>query len=155
MKRTRINRESAKHRARRQETSPVREAYVRRFGFCWVCEHRPKVIIWPGLGPKDLNCHEILRGSGYRTKTLDEFCQIVVSCNECNQGPLHCRREYPDERQLALVKRFAPDSYDLARFLELRNHNAPLAISDKAVDYWVKRDSDPISKLGRSTIDPR
>ena len=136
MKRFRIRSQSSKARRRASQVASPRESYVRQFGFCWVCRHRPRVIVYPPITSKDLACHEILRGTAHRQKALDEFCQIVVACGECNCGPLHDRKLWPDAKQLALVQHYAPNKYDLKRFNKLRSEAAPQYVEQSEVDGW-------------------
>ena len=135
-----MNRTSKRRRRREADCRALRLALIELVGKCECCGHGPDNP-WPDLGYQMsvLCCHEILN-AGLRQKTLDEPCTLLVACYFCNQHELHNRTKWPRERQLAALKRSRPDGefgYNLARFLELRNPNAPLAITKEEVDRWL------------------
>ena len=135
MKRTRIKSVSAKRRARMDEVREFRRELVSKVGRCERCLYKPR--------PRDLyvslHCHEILNGP-LREKTLDEPAALIVACWNCNSGPLNSKGDYPLARQLAIIKRFAPDRYDLEHVLHLRNPKAPSYVTEEEVDAWIEKD---------------
>lgn len=125
----------------------LRRSLVESIGFCELCGLRPRRDVHAVL-----HCHELL-GGGRRDKTLDEPASLLVTCWECNSGPLNCKAApwvqverciecglYPLARQLAIIKFRCPERYDLERVLELRNPNAPNAVTEEEVDEWVRID---------------
>lgn len=82
--------------------------------------------------------HEILNGP-LRDKVLDEPCALLVLCWHCNGSVVTDKRKWPVAKQLALLRRRAPDSYDLERFNWLRNPNAPRFVEEAEVNLWTER----------------
>lgn len=99
-----------------------------------VCGHSPRRP-WPDkpLDCSTLCCHEIARGP-LRQKALDKPYAILVVCAWCNEYQLHNRRTWPEARQLAVLKRRAPEDFDLEAYNRLVNDRAPLRITMEEVD---------------------
>lgn len=111
------------------EVMPYRRALVEATGKCQLCgEKRAR-----------LDCHEILNG-GLRSTVLDEPSCLIVTCWDCNSGPLNRKGEMPLARQLAIIKVTSPDRYDREQVLQIRNPNAMQFVTEEEVDHWVKRD---------------
>ena len=85
----------------------------------------------------NLCCHEILNGPD-RQKVLDEPSCLIVACWQCNGNQLEDKKTWPLARQLALIKSKAPERYDRARVLELRNPNAPNFVTEEEVDEYLR-----------------
>lgn len=80
-------------------------------------------------------CHEIANGPD-RFAALDKPFAILVLCWFCNGHEVEDRAKWPESRQLAVLKRCSPGSYDLAKYLELTNPRAPKRITEEEVDIW-------------------
>lgn len=80
-----------------------------------------------------LCCHEIANGP-LRDKALDKPFAILVACWACNGGPLNDKKEWPEARQLAVLKRESPEDYDLVAYNRLVNERAPNRITPNEVD---------------------
>lgn len=81
--------------------------------------------------------HEIADGP-HRQKALDKPYACLVTCWQCNSGPLKDAKEWPESRQLALLQAWFPDRYDLVAFNLLVNVNAPQRITQSEVDQWTE-----------------
>ena len=111
----------------------VRRDLVERIGRCECCGRRAER--WQDIHAV-LHCHEILNGP-LRDKTLDEPCSLLVTCWTCNSEKLTDKKEWPIERQLALILKSDPERFDLKRFLWLRNPNAPEAVTTEDIREWM------------------
>ena len=137
MKRTRIKNESAKKRARREEAKPWRDQRVIDYPSCWICgtEDRDGKRIWPIREQNQICVHEIASHAGMRLKFLDKPCATLVLCWRCNLV-VEDRSEWPEERQLNLLREKAPSDFDLRLYLELTNPRAPRRIEIEEIDFW-------------------
>ena len=79
-------------------------------------------------------CHEIANGPD-RQKALDQPYAILVLCWWCNAHEVTDKRQWPQARQLAVLKARAPDSYDLAAFNTLVGRG-PRRITEEDVLSW-------------------
>ena len=133
MQRSYIKRQSKKFRDRAKESKPIRDELIRETGKCQLCGSR-----------RELSCHEILRG-GLRQKVLNEPSCLIVACWGCNSGPLNRQGEWPLARQLALILETAPERYDLARVMFLRNPNAPYFVTQEEVNEYMTTQEKPLT----------
>jgi len=113
--------QSKKRRKLMVAAGPYRDKLIQATGHCQICRGRRK-----------LSCHEILNGP-LREKVLTEPSCLLVVCWECNQE-LCNKTKWPLPRQLAVLKRTAPQRYNLERVLYLRNPNAPYAVTEAEVE---------------------
>jgi len=130
-----MRRVSRKTRARKDAARPVREALMRRHGRCMICGHSPKSP-WRDK-PREcsqLCCHEIACGS-HRQKALDQPCAILVLCWWCNGQRVTDKGEWPESRQLAVLKRRSPGDYDLKAYNTLIGLG-PNRITEEEVGAW-------------------
>lgn len=135
-----MRRVSAKTKRLIEKSRGFRADLVESVGSCELCGTSP---LRPKHGLPSLNqlcCHEILNGP-LRQKVLMEPSCLIVACWKCNQNELNQKGEWPLARQLAIIKRKAPERYDRERVLLLRNENAPRFVEEHEVDEWVKIDS--------------
>jgi len=122
-------RTKSKKRARRErEAKPFREALVARVGRCENCGAKRKLCV-----------HEIANGTN-RQKALDQPYAVLVLCWACNGGPFENKGEWPESRQLALLRARRPSDFDLAAYLELTSPNAPRRIELWEVVDWMTRE---------------
>ncbi len=139
-----MRRVSQKTAARNAEAQPFRRNLVRRVGHCEVCGHDP-LRARPGEIHWCLHVHEI-RGNSQRSKCQDKPHGVLVVCARCHVEHLSSSAgtaEYPEARQLALLKRNRPEDYDLARYLEAFHPSAPQAVTQEEVDGWLRSPSTP------------
>ena len=126
--------QSAKFRARAAEVRPFRKALIQRVGHCEVCGHDPNRVR-PGMIAWEMCCHEILNGP-LRQKCLDKAHSLLVVCWVCNSERLTNKVEYPEARQLAILRASRPDDFDLAKHNALANPNAPNRVTLEEIDAW-------------------
>lgn len=79
--------------------------------------------------------HEIANGPN-RQKALDQPYALLVLCWWCNSEVVTDKREWPEARQLSLLKRRAPDNYDLTAYNTLVGRG-PNRITEEDVDRWT------------------
>ena len=114
---------SAKRAAREAESQPARDALRDRVGRCEYC----------GRHNAGLQVHEILRGTGFRQKALDQPCAQLVLCHACHD----IMGGRPLAEQLAILCRSRPGDMNLTRFYELSGrHDYPTRYD---VNMWYKR----------------
>jgi len=128
-----MRRVSKKTAARVAECKPFRDALIAEVGCCEVCLRRRQVR------PGKLCVHEIARGS-HRHKAVDKRFALLVLCDRCHLERIHGNEQWPQARQLAVLKRSRPADYDLAAFLNLKNPNALRAITEEEVQAWLGLD---------------
>lgn len=134
-----MRRESAKARKRREEARPVRTALLARHRRCMICGRSP-VDPWRGLPREcsELCVHEIANGP-HRQKALDKPYALLVLCWHCNAEAVEDKRQWPEARQLALLRALAPEDYDLVAYNALVNPRAPNRITEEEVSAWIFR----------------
>lgn len=81
-------------------------------------------------------CHEISCGP-LRDKSLDKPFAILVLCWHCNGSVVTNKKEWPEARQLAVLKRESPEDYDLQAYLELTNPRAMQRITEDEIDSFI------------------
>ena len=86
-------------------------------------------------GLPQLCCHELLNGP-LPQRTLDEPSCLLVVCWLCN-AELCDKSVWPLARQLAVLKKTAPERYNLRRLLEIRNPRAMLAVTEEEVYFYL------------------
>lgn len=124
---------SSKRRLREQEAKPLREALIAEVGCCEMCGARPVPgSAWPG---HRLCVHEIC-GGPYRQKLLDKRHSTLVLCWLCNGGPAEDSAQWPESRQLALLKHSRPTDYNLAAHNAEINPRAPRRVEQHEVEQW-------------------
>lgn len=130
---------SSKRRRRAAEVRGMRQRLVNEADGCEICNHSPDnpnpSFPWE---LSKLVCHEILCGSGYREKALDQPYAILVICVYCNEHVVTNKGKWPQARQLATLQRRAKSRYDLVAFNKLANANAPDRITQAEVDEWAR-----------------
>jgi hypothetical protein len=115
---------------------PLRTRLLRERGKCDICGHSP-AHPWPNK-PRECSAlclHEILNGPG-RDKALDKPYALLCLCWACNSESVEDKAVWPQARQLAVLKRVAPQYYDLKAFNWLSNPNAPNRITAEEVETW-------------------
>ena len=75
--------------------------------------------------------HEIARGP-LRQKALDKEYATLVVCGFCHEL-VGDKSQWPEARQLAVLKRSRPDDFDLAAYNALVNPRAPNRIAIEEV----------------------
>jgi len=86
-----------------------------------------------------LAVHEIASGPD-RQKALDKPFAVLVLCWACNSGPFQNRGKWPESRQLALLARRRPATFDLTAYLELTSPRAMKRIEIHEVLQWMEED---------------
>ena len=100
-----------------------------------ICGHSPKRP-WRDK-PADcscLCCHEIARGKN-RQKALDKPFALLIICSWCNCQVVTSAAEWPEARQLALLRRKSPGDFGLAAYNALVGQG-PDRITMEEVDQW-------------------
>jgi len=130
-----MRRVSKKTQARIDECRELRQQLVREVDRCEVCGHDPK---WarPGRIAWSLACHEIANGP-LRQKALDKRYALLVTCWRCNSERLTDKKEWPEARQLARLKRSRPQDYDLVAYNKLVGYG-PNRVTEEEVRTWEK-----------------
>ena len=127
----------SKRRAKRnRQVSKIRKGLIRRVRKCELCQHGPKRPSRSHpLEGSLLACHEIARGI-HRSRALDQPYALLVVCWLCNSHLATHPKEWPESRQLAVLRASRPDDYDLEAYNLLVNPNAPERITQDEVDQW-------------------
>ncbi len=129
-----MRRISKKMQKRIDEVADFRRDLIATVGQCEICNYIPgRHWRWP----PGLVCHEISRGP-LRQKSLDKSFAILILCIACHED-LDDRKEWPDARQLAALKRSRPEDFSLQAFNLLVNPNAPNRVMPSEVDIWLAR----------------
>lgn len=124
-----MRRQSRKAAKRAAETRQFREQFIQEVGCCELCGYNPSL---PGGYVRPLACHEIARGQA-RQRALDQRCAILVLCQECHMRRIHGPEDWPEARQLALLRRSRPDDFDLSQYNLIVGYG-PDRISEEDVD---------------------
>ena len=130
-----MRRQSAKFRERSKQAKPIREALIARAGECMICGTNTTKRKHGLYELNQLCCHEIA-GGPLRQKFLDLPYGILVLCYYCNQYEVEDKAKWPQSRQLSVLQKKSPDSYDLQAFNFAVNPNAPRRIEQHEVDQW-------------------
>ncbi len=124
LKRSPLKKESAKHKARREEAREWRKSRTEGSS-CWICGTSEKKRKHPIREHNNICVHEIAGAWGAnRQKAIDKGHSTIVCCWKCNLD-LEDRSVWPEARQLAVILKHAPDDYDLVAHNSLVNDNAP------------------------------
>ena len=119
-----------------REVKKGRDELLSETGACMICGASP----WnPRLDkPRELSelCVHEIAGGPLRGRALDCRFACLVLCAFCNQHEVTDLGKWPVSRQLAVLKRWRPEDYDLVAFNELVNPNAPLAVTEEEVNEW-------------------
>lgn len=118
---------SNKQARRNREAKPVRDALRAEVAACELC----------GTTKGRFDLHEICRGV-HRQKALDKRFALLVVCRFPCHEKLGSAAEWPEARQLALLKARRPEDFDLSAFLELTSPRAPRRIELSEVLEWMK-----------------
>lgn len=124
--------QSKKTAARERECHEFRWLFTQEVCRCEACGHDP-TNVKPGQIRWRLETHEIARGS-LRQKALDKRYAILRVCLPCHDE-MGNRREWPDARQLAALRKSRPDDYDLVAFNKLVGRG-PNRITQEDVDAY-------------------
>ena len=89
-----------------------------------------------GNAKRKLDIHEICRGPT-RQRALDKRYAILAVCRPCHDK-LGSAAEWPEARQLALLKTRRPSDFDLGAYLELTSPRAPRRIEIEDVLEWME-----------------
>lgn len=81
-----------------------------------------------------LCCHEIACGP-HRQKALDKPFALLVLCWGCNEYAVTAKREWPEARQLAVLRARRPKDYDLPAYNALVGYG-PDRITEEDVGKW-------------------
>lgn len=105
-------------------------------GKCEICGHSPT---WPWKDQpafmSALAVHEIARGT-HRQKAVDKRYATLVVCGVCHER-LGSKADWPEARQLAVVKFRRPKDYSLVAYNELVNPRAPQRITEEEVNRYL------------------
>ena len=117
-----MRRISKKTAVRIAEATEFRRALVSEVQHCEICGHAPGRV-GPGRVAWALHVHEIARGK-HRNKALDKRFAVLVVCFRCHMEQLDSREQWPEARQLAVLKRSRPADYNLEAYNELVGHGS-------------------------------
>lgn len=123
-----------KRRNRNDAVRETRRNLVREVGRCEICGHDP-ARVKPGNVAWALHVHEIARGPN-REKALDQRYAVLVLCWRCHVERVHGDEDWPEARQLAVLKRRRPEDYDLAAYNTLIGRG-PYRITEEGVAQWI------------------
>lgn len=116
------------------EVKEIRGRLIAKRGKCMICGHSPRM---PHKSKpvecSQLCCHEIANGPN-RDKALDKPYAILVLCWWCNGQVVTDKRAWPEARQLGLLRRLAPEDFDLPAFNRLVNPRAPHRITMEEIE---------------------
>ena len=112
---------SKKTAAREDECRDFRVAFRKEVGHCEICGHDPTRVKY-GQIAWVIHIHEISRGA-LRLKSLDKRFAILAVCWRCHEE-LGNRTEWPDARQLAVLRRSRPEDFSLEKFNQLVGRGA-------------------------------
>jgi len=126
-----MRRQSKQTAARERACREFRRQLIMEVRCCELCGHDPGR---PGSGRISwaLLPHEIARGPS-RQAALDKRFAILVLCYLCHVDRIHGNEDWPEARQLAVVKRSRPQDFDLAAYNKLKGYG-PNRITEEDVD---------------------
>lgn len=131
-------RKVSKKRAKRNaQAKPFRDELRDRVGHCEICGHDPKRVRFGAIAWA-LHVHEIARGTANRHKAMDKAYATLVVCFPCHSGPLESRELWPEERQLAALRRSRPNDYSLADYNTLVARGKR-RITEEDVAQWLQK----------------
>jgi hypothetical protein len=91
-----------------------REQLKREVGHCELCRYDPSGMKY-GEPLRAMHQHEIARGP-FRDKARDKRYAVLWLCCSCHQLRIHGNEDWPQSRQLAVLKKSRPKDYDLDAF---------------------------------------
>lgn len=112
-----------------KQVKPIRDGLREEAGCCDICGTKYGI----------LDVHEIGRGP-CRAICLGERCALLVVCRTCHDEKLSNTKEWPEARQLALLARQRPASFNLQAYLELTSPKAPKRIEIHEILAWMEED---------------
>ena len=121
-----------KRAARNRECREWRRQLIREVGRCEICGYCPAFRQLLGWELYSLVVHEIARGPN-REKAQDKGYATLVVCGACHEDKVSSKKEWPESRQLAALKRSRPQDYDLAAYNKLVGRG-PDRITEEEVD---------------------
>ena len=104
-----MRRVSKNKAARDAEEAAFKRKLCDELGVCEICG--PDAT----RAKSDIELHHIARGC-HREKASVERCAVLLLCWTCHKLRVHGKVEWPQSRQLAVLKRSRPQDYDLAAF---------------------------------------
>jgi hypothetical protein len=125
MKRSRLNRVSAKRRELRKQVAPLEKGFLSQFKTCVYCGQRPATGI------------DHIAGGASRQAALSNRCAWNASCWECNSGDANDPDKFPIERKLAVKLTTDGEFFDLDTFNAIRGRAAG-AITLADVSAWLE-----------------
>ena len=129
-------RQYTKKRAKRnRECREWRRQLIARVGRCEICGYCPAYRRLLGWELYSLVVHEIARGPN-REKAQDKRYATLVICGACHEDKVSSKKEWPEARQLAALKRSRLADYDLAAYNALVGRG-PDRITESEVDTWT------------------
>ncbi len=81
---------------------------------CEICGHDPTRAS-SGFLAWRMVAHHIARGI-HREKARVKRCAVLLVCWRCHTERVHGNEDWPQSRQLAVLKKSRPEDYDLAAF---------------------------------------
>jgi hypothetical protein len=133
-----------KRAARNRECREWRRQLIRDVDRCEVCGCCPQYRLMAWGQRIVLAVHGIARGPN-RHKALDKAHSVLVVCQMCHDGPFASKKEWPEARQLAALRRSRPGDYGLAAYNELVGRG-PDRITQEEVDAWTLKDSSSFTR---------
>jgi hypothetical protein len=130
---------SKKQAKRNGECREFRRQLVATVGHCELCFHDPKRVR-PGSVAWALSVHEIARGC-HRMKALDKPYACLVVCYLCHSTRLDSRAEWPEARQLAMLRRSRPSDYSLEDYNALIGRGPNRITEDEVESYGSQREN--------------
>lgn len=109
---------------RDREAKPYRDEMLRRIPVCEVCQSQPSEDV-----------HEIMRGNADRMKAQDKPYATLAVCRIPCHEELGDASEWPEARQLALLKQRRPDDYDLAAYNKLKGYGSDRITEEDVAEY--------------------
>ena len=100
--------------ARKAEESAFKRELFDELGACEICGHDPTLGSRGNMAWR-MELHHIARGI-HREKARVERCAVLLLCWRCHQLAVHGNADWPQWRQLAMLKQSRPGDYDLAAF---------------------------------------
>lgn len=140
-----LNRVSKKRQRLAKAAAGVRREWINKARACMVCGHssaNPNRTL--PIAMSKLVVHEISNGP-QRGVSLDKPYCCLVACVFCNEYKLVDKREWPEARQLCLLKVRAPRRYNLRLYIKHTSPNAPQRITAAEVRAYLESIPDGCS----------
>lgn len=78
--------------------------------------------------------HHIMRGPLRQKSTGKRFATLIL-CRKCHMERIHGNENWPEARQLALLKRVRPGDYDLSAYNAIKGYG-PERIAEADIAKW-------------------